>query len=395
MSFVPNLTPVEARASGRLEMCNVNRFPTVTTTLALACALSACSSVSDFLQGDRLDYRSQAGKTSPLEVPPDLSQLARDSRYQPQVGSVSASSLQGAAPAVGVAAAAVAPQAVGDLRIERAGNERWLVTNLTPDQLWPQLIAFWQERGFTLAMQNAESGVMETDWAENRAKIPQDIIRNTIGKVLDGLYSTGERDRFRTRVERTPAGSEIYISHKRLEEVFVSPQRDQTMWTARPADPQLEAEFLSRLMVKLGAKEEVARRVVATPSTPQQARARLLGAQAAALQVDEPFDRAWRRVGLALDRSGFTVEDRDRAGGLYFVRYIDPKTIQQDDDGFMSKLRGWFGASKDSAGTANRYRISVKAQGDNTTVSVLNSQGAPETGEVGQRIIALLVEDLK
>jgi outer membrane protein assembly factor BamC len=376
-------------------MHSVNRFPTVTTTLALACALSACSSVSDLLQGDKLDYRSQAGKTSPLEVPPDLSQLARDSRYEPQAGSVSASSLQGAAPAVGTPVSTVAPQVLGDLRIERSGNERWLVTNVAPDQLWPQLIAFWQERGFTLSMQNAEAGVMETDWAENRAKIPQDIIRNTIGKVLDGLYSTGERDRFRTRVERTPTGSEVYISHKRLEEVFVSPQRDQTMWTARPADPQLEAEFLSRLMVKLGAKEEVARRVVATPASPQPARARLLGAQNAALQVDEPFDRAWRRVGLALDRSGFTVEDRDRAGGLYFVRYIDPKSIPKDDDGFMSKLRGWFGSSKDTGGTTNRYRISVKAQGDSTTVSVLNSQGAPETGEVGQRIVALLVEDLK
>jgi outer membrane protein assembly factor BamC len=377
-------------------MRNVNRFPIVTTTLALACALSACSTVEGFLQGDRLDYRSQAGKTSPLEVPPDLSQLSRDSRYQPQAGSVSASALQGAAPVVGAAATSVAPQAMGDLRIERAGNERWLVTNLTPDQLWPQLIAFWQERGFTLAMQNAESGVMETDWAENRAKLPQDIIRSTIGKVLEGLYSTGERDRFRTRVERTPGGSEIYISHKRLEEVFVSPQRDQTMWTARPADPQLEAEFLSRLMVKLGAKEEVARRVVATPAAAAQpARARLLTAQGAALQVDEPFDRAWRRVGLALDRSGFTVEDRDRAGGLYFVRYIDPKSIPKDDDSMMSKLRGWFGGSKDAAGATNRYRISVKSQGDNTTVSVLNAQGAPENSEIGQRIVALLVEDLK
>jgi outer membrane protein assembly factor BamC len=376
-------------------MRNVNRFPTV-TILALAFALGACSSVSNFLQGDKLDYRSQAGKTSPLEVPPDLSQLARDSRYQPQGGSVSASTLQGGAPVVGAAITTVAPQAVGDLRIERSGNERWLVTNIPPDQLWPQLIAFWQERGFTIAMQNAEAGVMETDWAENRAKIPQDIIRNTLGKVLDNLYSTGERDRFRTRVERTPGGSEIYISHRRLEEVFVSPQRDQTMWTARPADPQLEAEFLSRLMVKLGAKEDVARSVVAAaPVSTQPARARLLGAQSATLQVDEPFDRAWRRVGLALDRSGFTVEDRDRAGGLYFVRYIDPKSLPTDDDGFMSKLRGWFGSSKTADTRANRYRISVKPQGDNTVVSVLNAQGAPETGEVGQRIVALLIEDLK
>ena len=53
------------------------------------------------------------------------------------------------------------------------------------------------------------------------------------------------------------------------------------------------------------------------------------------LTLDEPFDRAWRRVGLALDRVGFTVEDRDRAKGLYYVRYVDPKTDGKKSDGLV------------------------------------------------------------
>jgi outer membrane protein assembly factor BamC len=379
-----------ARA-GRLEMHNVIRFPTVTTLLGLACALAACSSVDNFLAGDKIDYRSQSTKTSPLEVPPDLTQLARDSRYQPQGGSVSASSLQGAAPAE--MTPAVAPQAVGSAHIERAGNERWLVTTLTPEQLWPKLREFWQERGFSIEFDNAQTGVMETDWAENRAKLPQDVIRNTLGRVLDSLYSTGERDKFRTRVERTPTGSEVYISHRGLEEVYVSAQNDQTMWTNRPSDPQLEAEFLSRLMVKLGAKEDDARRIVA--SAPEQpARARLLDGQGAALQVDESFDRAWRRVGLALDRTGFTVEDRDRSGGTYYVRYVDPKQAAKEQPGFFSRIFG-LGRDKSESNLPDRYRINLKGQGDKTMVSVLDSQGSPANGEVGQRIASLLVEDLK
>jgi outer membrane protein assembly factor BamC len=128
--------------------------------------------------------------------------------------------------------------------------------------------------------------------------------------------------------------------------------------------------------------------VVATP--PQATRARVIAGQAA-LQVDDGFDRAWRRVGLALDRSGFTVEDRDRAQGLYFVRYVDPALMGREEPGFLSRL---FGAKADTSGPA-RYRVLVKAEGERSTVSVLNNQGAPETGDAGKRIVSLLVEDLK
>jgi outer membrane protein assembly factor BamC len=377
-------------------MHNVNRIPTVPTLLALACALSACSGMEGLLSGDRIDYRSQANKTAPLEVPPDLTQLARDSRYQPQGGTVSASALQSAP--VGAAATsipAVAPLAVGDMRIERSGDERWLVTPLTPEQLWPQLRAFWTERGFNIVVENAQAGVIETDWAENRAKLPQDVIRTTLGRLVDSLYSTGERDKFRMRVERTPAGSEIYISHRGLQEVYISPQRDQTMWTNRPTDRQLEAEFLSLIMVKLGAKPEEARRVATAAAPTAAPRARLLDGQPAALRVDESFERAWRRVGQALDRSGFTVEDRDRSAGTYFVRYVASGNAPREERGFFSKL---FSFGKDDSAAANptsRYRIALKGEGEATTVSVLDAQGAPERTEVGQRIVSLLVEDLK
>jgi outer membrane protein assembly factor BamC len=369
--------------------------------LAAAALVAGCSTVDGFLGGDKLDYRSQAGKTNPLEVPPDLTQLAREGRYQPQAsGTVSASALQAGTPAPATTAAtAVAPASLSNVSMQRDGQQRWLKLPLAPDVLWPQLRTFWEERGFTVVVDNAQAGVMETDWAENRAKIPSDFIRNTVGRVLDSLYSTGERDKFRTRVERAAdGGSEVYISHRRMEEVFVSPQQDRTMWTARAADPQLEAEFLSRLMVKLGVREEVARATVAAPAaapgTTAAPRARLV-AGAAALQVDEGFDRAWRRVGLALDRSGFTVEDRDRAGGLYYVRYADPRRAGSSDDepGFLARLFR-FGRSDDAA-APGRYRVALKSEGERTTVSVQNPQGAPENGEIGQRIIGLLVEDLK
>jgi outer membrane protein assembly factor BamC len=361
--------------------------------LVAALALAGCTS-TDGLFGNKVDYQSGAAKTAPLEVPPDLSQLARDSRFQPQGGVVSAAA---AAARGGTAVAApgsptVAVSQRGELRIERQGQARWLVVpGATPEQLWPQVRSFWTQRGFELAVEDAAVGVMETSWAENRAKLPNDVIRNTLGRVVPRLFDTGERDLFRTRLERTPQGTEIFVVHRGLVEEFTSERKENTVWRVRPTDPQLEAEFLSRMMLALGAPEAEASpaRVAAAPQAP--ARARLVaGGEAAALEVDESFERAWRSVGLALDRSGFSVEDRDRAGGLYFVRYVAPGAADQEDAPFW---RRWFGGGDGAAPL--RYRIALQAQGDKTRVLVQTSAGQPEQGDNAQRIIEQLLTQLR
>jgi outer membrane protein assembly factor BamC len=368
--------------------------------VAASMALAGCSSVENFLAGDKVDYRSQAGKVAPLEVPPDLTQLSRDSRFPPQGqgGTVSASTFQAgqtATAAAPLAAPGVAKVDAGALRMVRDGDERWLVTPLPPEQAWPLVKAFWLERGFTLAYENPEAGVLETDWAENRAKLPQDFVRNTLGRVIDRLYDTGYRDKYIVRVERAASGSEVYISHRGLEEVYVSPMEDRVAWTARPSDPALEADMFSRLMVKMGGSEPAARAAVAQPAA-QPARARALAGQpTAALQMDDPFDRAWRRVGVALDRRGFTVEDRDRTGGLYFVRLVEGTTAAKPEPGFFSKLFSWGGSAPAEAPSSGRYRVQVRGEGERTVVSVLSAQGSADTSATAQRIVTMLVEELK
>jgi len=360
--------------------------------LSLALSLAGCSSFENLMSGDKVDYRGSAQKTAPLEVPPDLSQLAREGRYQPQTGVVSASTLrQPNAPQQAAAAAVVAPNAVADMRIERQGNTRWLVTGMQPEALYPLVRSFWQERGFSLAVDNPEIGLMETDWAENRANIRQDILRRTLGRVIENLYSTPERDRFRTRIERTANGSEVFISHRGMQEIYTSELKDATVWQPRPSDPELEIEFLSRLMVKLGAKEDTARTTVAAaPAAPAKARVATVPATAA-MEIDEGFDRAWRQVGLALDRSGFTVEDRDRSAGIYFVRYIDPKQANKDEPNFFSKLFG--GGDKDTA-RPQRVRVLVKATGAKTQVTVQTADGNPDNS-LARTIVGKLIDELK
>lgn len=367
--------------------------------------LAGCSSVSGMLEPEKIDYKGAAKTTNKnkLEVPPDLSAPRGNSTYNVDNarGTATASEYSarqpsgtGKAAAATTPATAVVPAVVSGMRIERDGKQRWLVANETPELLWPKIKDFWQENGFLVAIDNPQTGVMETDWAENRAKIPQDFIRNTIGKVFDSLYSTGERDKFRTRLERrADGGTEVYISHRGAEEKVTGQSFSQsTVWTARPSDPELEAEFLRRLMTALGSEPKAAAAAVkdAKPATTERAR---LSKDAEQIEIDEGFDRAWRRVGLALDRVGFTVEDRDRTRGLYFVRYIDQgdEAKNKSEPGFFARMF----RSKSDKSDALRYQIRVQGAEASSKISVQNEKGAAASDANAKRILALLNEQLK
>ncbi|HEX2200123.1 MAG TPA: outer membrane protein assembly factor BamC [Burkholderiales bacterium] len=367
--------------------------------VVLALLASGCSTISDMFDS-KVDYKA-SGQLPPLEVPPDLTAPARDNRYVlPESRTATLSNYQQERKEQGRAAAgAVLPQ-IEHMRIERAGDARWLVVQEPPEKVWPLVRQFWLERGFLIRHEVPEAGVLETDWAENRANLPQDFIRGLLGRFAEHVYSTPERDKFRTRLERTADGkaTEIYISHRGMQEVYTGGaergNEGQTIWQARAPDPGLEAEFLRLMMVRLGADEERAK--LAAVADPQPDRAQIVKRSdgSEALQVNEPFDRAWRRVGLALDRVGFTVEDRDRQNGLYFVRYADPESEMAMKDaqrGFLARLF----SSADPKVKAEQYRVQVRQDDERSQVNVLNKEGGAETSRTAQRILSLLHEQLK
>jgi outer membrane protein assembly factor BamC len=355
------------------------RAATLVTAMSM---LGACS----ILQEDKIDYKS-AQRGNNLEVPPDLSQLSRQSRYALPSDVVTASELgkQG----VNASMSTTAPTQLGGVAMERSGSQRWLVVNIPADQLWQPLKDYWKENGFELTLSDEALGIMETDWAENRAKIPQDFIRRSIGKLFDGLYSTGERDKFRTRIERrADGGTEIYISHRGMLEVYTDSSEERTAWQPRAADPELEAEFLRRLMVRLGLTAEQASAGLKTTST--AATTQMIDAQGQVwVDMSDNLDRAWRRVGLALDRSGFTVSDRNRNSGIYEVRYI-PTTEEKTSSTW---LKGWFSSKTDTQPL--QFRVWVRSENGLTRLSVQNAQGETINDANARRILSLLVDDLK
>ncbi|MCC6868195.1 MAG: outer membrane protein assembly factor BamC [Burkholderiales bacterium] len=368
-------------------------FAIALATLA-ALVLAGCDSLAGYSPTKRIDYKSAA--TGPaLELPPDLTTPRYDDRYRVNT-------------ATGLAAAgsnkesrtALLPQ-TPDAKIMRAGNERWLVVKATPEQAWNTTREFWQESGFVLAVENPQIGFMETDFAENRADAPTDIVRKTLGKVLDAFYSTYKQDKFRTRIERgaEPGTVEIYISHRGMEQVPTAKIDNSSpaafVWAVMPPNPALESEMLTRLMMKFGTPEPAARTAVVEASiAPDRATIEKNPDGSYKLTVQDPFDRTWRRVGLALDRGGFTVVDRDRSRGVYFVRYGDPDALaaKANQAGILDKLMFWKADEKDKP---EQYQIVVAEAAQNSVVSVQDPGGVPDRTAASQKILALLKDQLK
>ena len=359
-----------------------------------ALALISCKSVTS---NDTVDYKSSGAVRGPnLSYPPDLITAQADRRYIVQDGTATMSEYNAAVKKSAQMRTNVMTGIPG-MRIAKDGERRWLVVEKPAPELYPQVKDFWQENGFLLVVDSPSTGIMETDWAENRAKIAQDWIRSTIGGALDSLYDTGERDKYKTRLEVTkPGETEIYITQRGAIEKCTTDTTGaclSTIWTPRPNDPELEAVFLARLMERLGMTQEQAKAMVAAPLGPKTPKAKFVqeGNNKGYIELSAGFDRSWRDIGLALDRSNFTVEDRNRSQGVYFVRYVNAKDVG-DSKGFFSNL---FSSKDDSKLQAKKYQVIVKSTGENSSnVYVQDADGKPENTPAGFQLLTLLTEQL-
>ncbi len=379
-------------------MPSLIRLPHLAILAAAPFILAGCSTMESLnpFESKRIEYRT-AQPGAALEVPPDLTPPRYDERFR-VTGVATLSGVSAASRSAALSGAGGVLPSVSGVRIERAGTERWLVVNAAPEVVYGRLREFWSSLNLSLVVDDPRIGIMETDWAENRARIMDDPVRRVIGRVFDSVYSSGTRDKYRVRVERGANNTtEIYVAHRGLEEKNIgSSTQPAFRWEPRRPEPEFEAEILKRMLVFLGSPREQAQQVAqaaVAPAQPRTEQAVIVGTGASQrLSMNDAFDRAWRRVGLALDRVGFTVVDRDRTAGTYFVRYADPEMLARSEPGLLDRLRFW-GSSERA--TAEQYRILVKENAGKSEVAVLNAQGNPDGSPIAERIIKLLHEQLR
>jgi outer membrane protein assembly factor BamC len=378
----------------------------------------------------QIDYKSDSkSKQASLAVPPNM----MDQRsLPPQGGETSLSALKQVQAQAPVSDLTVAPVVQG-MHIQRDGTESWLVLdNKTPDQAWAQIRRFWQEQGFLLVVDQRDKGVMETDWNETHASINDGLIRSTLSKAMGNSYVASERNKYRTRLEAAPnGGTYVFISQKGMQEALSGTNNDSTTWQPKPNDPGLETEYLKRLMASLALADSRSAAGSTTQSTalsPAGAQtapgAATAGANSAAakaaaenvalstqppvpdqnetsntsaqytsteLTLGEPYDRAWVRVGIALDRSNFTVDNRDRTRGLYSIRYVDPKDMRSAEQGFWSQV--FHGKTEK---VAKQYLLNVRAvTPDQTRIAVVDDKGNIDASQPAKEIMSLVVDQLR
>jgi outer membrane protein assembly factor BamC len=360
--------------------------------------LAGCSFLTGSVSDDGIDYKSTAKQQS-LEIPPDLTTPATNRAMDVadpdnQANTYSAYLGQQLSEGQQAEGSQALPEQSG-VRYEHEGPNAWLVLKGSKEQVWPRIREFWLKTGFVLVEDKPELGVMETEWAENRANIPKGTIRNLLSKVFAAAYTSGTRDKFRVRVEEVPeSGSlELFITHRGMVERVVGGDlsSEGSVWEVRPSDPDLEAIMLKRLMIQLGVPKSQASSVIASAEK-QQANAQLqTDGERASVVLQKDFSRAWRLVGLALDRASFTVVDRNRSKGIYYVKYSDPDRTNKDS-GILSKLKFW---SDKKPGEEESYQVTLLDENESVRVVVNNANAEPETSSTGERILKLLYEQLK
>ena len=386
----------------------MNKLKFFYPTCLVALFLSGCGgmNVEEYLPDKKVEYKKTTEVGNELELPPDLTNVRVGSElYVPDSGGsgvATYSEFLGEKRAAGrsLKSQTIVLPDVENIELKRDGSERWLVIQSPPQSVWQSVASFWQENGILLVEQDPTVGVMKTGWLENRADIGEDIITNFLKNYVGGLYDAATRDQFRIRLESgtEPGTTELYLTHFGLQQTGVvsagQSEADTFIWEPRPRDITLEAEMLRRMMIYLGVEEQRAQNLVAKKSSTKASRSELIrNPRDVRLLISESFSRSWRLTGLALDRVGFAVEDRDRSAGVYYVRYNDPMANVETEEGWLSKLKFW-GDSDDEI-EDERFQILIQPTSSVTEVVVLNEQGEKLLTDTAGRILSLIHEQIK
>lgn len=353
--------------------------------------LSGCSSVDNFVDTtNSINYKnSQSTKT--LDFPPDLTAPEFDSAFAlPSGGSVTASAVNNQSQSrSGVAGADNVLPTSADMRMGVSGNVRWLEVDAAANTLWPQIRNFWRTLGVQVKRDEPRVGIMETDWAENRAGLPMDWLRKALGKTFQGTFDAGTRDQYRVRLERPSANkTKIYLSHKGAEQMVTD---TGVFWQLRPSKPELEAEMLNRLQAFLqGDKYSATKNTSESDAVQTSSQVNLVSEDGSyILKVGEAYPKAWVRTGIMLDRMGLVVESRNQGKGFLNVVYSGDESVE-NTGGFFSRM---FKGKTTFLAKSSKYQIHMRDAGRMTEIRVMDEDGEPLAAAESQRILARLKQE--
>lgn len=336
------------------------RLKPISLAILLA-TVTGCNSLPalDQVVPDNTQKYRKAETMPPLDVPPDLStSRINDDIAGKSNSSATYSEFEEAANNPLATKYNITPETKPTLSGE--GDKRHLIVQGDREQTWQRLLDFWSEKGVEVSRKDIRIGLMDTATVD------------------------GEDYAYRVRMERGDSSKQQHI--------YVGAAGFDTNATKDEAMLRQLADYLGVLQQEQQAKVEAQKQ-----SQPQQQTVNVMliddiGGQQA-LMVEQDFSDVWGRVGRVLDSKGFSVEDRDRSRGHYYVHYIDPfNEAEKEEGGLLSSLAFWRDDDEKSPG--EYYYIKLISDAEKTKIIILDSEEVRTSSPTAKRLLGLMQEQL-
>ncbi|MCC5809189.1 MAG: outer membrane protein assembly factor BamC [Ectothiorhodospiraceae bacterium] len=269
------------------------------------------------------------------------------------------------------------------MRVRRSGETRWLEVSAQPEQVWTWLNSFMADSGIPVLRESESLGVVETEWLARPIGLSGGVFMPV---SADEEAPVREQYVFRLEPGGQRGRTAVYVAHRQAV-------ADNGGWVPQRADRGRESEALRTFMTYVGVREAEATRQLATAPQDEFTRFETLDDGQLTLLVAEPFLQGWRRVGLALDRAGFTVEDRDRSSGRYLVRYDPAAEAERQRRGFFSRLAFW--RDREEELEPGTYAYLVRSDAGSTRVAIATEEGDEVSDALAERLLTLVEEQLR
>ena len=348
--------------------------------------LAGCASSNEY----KAVYEAEELETAPLEVPPGLTRPAGNGGVAPELEQ-GITSYSGYQQSTGTGTRQEFIRKFENMRFVRDSGLYWVEVQAAPEAVWSDVREYFSRLGFKFIEEKPHLGLLQTDWKENRVDLPTGWFMRFIGK----LYSTGLMDSYRIRLEYDDEKdlTRVFVSHQGMREIAegedVGDNVVGTKWIKRPSEPELELEMLMRFMAYRGMDEEMAKQVIAEAQVRERATLRQQQ-DTTVLEFNEGFSRAWRYVGIALDRLGVLVEDRNRSAGVYYIQL--PETFVLD-----SKAGGFFAGlfSETRKPSTDKYILKIEDKGATSDVLVRpRGEAGEDFGDVTRKLLSDIKDNI-
>ena len=329
----------------------------------------------------KINYYSDKSVTS-LEVPPDLTSPSYENSFRlsefvknvkPNTVNLTNNNFEEESTKI-----IVNPT---DITVKKSGSRRWLIVNKNPDLVWDLTKQFLKEKGFVIKKSNKKIGVMETDFLENKPKIPSKslgLIRSFLESQIDNVsYTLPIVDSYKVIIEPLDLGEKTQVNlslFSMAEVISGSGNNETTYWQASEKNTALETEMLYSLMLYLGGESASAREKLLDAKEEGkisvQVKDGLNGYAKLVFKLN--LVDTWDNMAWAISESNIELEDKDVKERAFYIR-----TARTIDKGIMSKLFGEDAIFK-------TYQVQLKAIDDTTTevyfndITELNEKGTKD-----------------